>query len=657
MAVLSPVRLFLVVLLPFGAVYFLSYAFRNVNALIAGQLIAELDIGPAQLGLLTAVLFLAMAVVQIPFGIALDKYGPRRVQTPLLGIAALGAVIYAQADGFLGLFVGRAIIGIGVATSLMAGLKAIVLWAPPERIASANGMLIMMGALGAVAVTVPAETIATALGWRGVFAVFAIVSLLCGLMIAALVPEHPTTAPTSGATQSVKLREIYADPRFQRIAPISMLCIGSSWALQGLWAAPWLTHVAGFDRLTVVRHLLVMGVALATGAIVLGWITDRLKMRGIARETVLAGVAAMSLVAQLALVAGVPVPPALPWMIIAVAGAATTIVYAILPGYFAKSMSARANAALNLLHLLTAFGLQFAIGGVVDLLPEVDEKPPAAAYQAALGLLALLQFAGLAWFVVAGRLRREVVLRVRNPLLQALAPKPRLPPRDPYAAALATYAYRIGSARSQLYFWRRLGIATGALCTIMVATTMSMSSTRVVAHVLTAEREAPPVAGFAARHGRPPISTAGSGSNERNQSTPLLRREALALLPHGRERGVKHLFQCGQVLRVVLGRRDTHRFSDEVRQCLGSEISGVASIDKGDHGAVGPQLQRHRQVAHDGLHYCVRRQAQGCDPTPGAIVDDGQHVVAGLGLTLKFNRRRHRIRRADHRSGLGAIVE
>ena len=80
MAVLSPVRLFLVVLLPFGAAYFLSYAFRNVNALIADQLRAELDIGPAQLGLLTAVLFLIMGVVQIPLGVALDRYGPRRVQ-------------------------------------------------------------------------------------------------------------------------------------------------------------------------------------------------------------------------------------------------------------------------------------------------------------------------------------------------------------------------------------------------------------------------------------------------------------------------------------------------------------------------------------------------------------------------------------------------
>ena len=516
MAVLSPVRLFFVVLLPFGTAYFLSYAFRNVNALIADQLRADLEIGPTELGLLTAVLFLAMAVVQLPFGIALDRYGPRRVQASLMCLAVIGAVIDSQADGFVGLLVGRALIGIGTATSLMAGLKAIVLWTPPDRIASANGTLIMLGALGAVAVTAPAEAIVAMLGWRGVFVVFAFLSLLATLVIAALVPDHPATVATNGSTQPIKLREIYGDPRFQRIAPVSMLCIGSSWALQGLWAAPWLAHVAGFDRPTVVRHLLAMGVALAAGAMALGWITDRLKTRGIARETVLAGVAAASLVAQAALVVGMPVPPALLWMIVAIAGAATTISYAILPGYFEKSMSARANAALNLLHLLTAFGLQFAIGGIVDLWPEVDGKPPAAAYQAALAVVALLQVAGIGWFVVAGRLRREIEFRVRHPLLQALAPKQRSAPRDPYAAALATYAHRMGSARSQLHFWRRLGVAAGALCAIMVATTASMSSTWVVTHVVTADAGSPVLAGYAARHVGSPISTAGSGFNEHN---------------------------------------------------------------------------------------------------------------------------------------------
>jgi predicted MFS family arabinose efflux permease len=506
MAVLSPLRLLSVVLLPFGAAYCLSYAFRNVNALIAGQLQAELEVGPTELGFLTAVLFLGMAAVQIPFGAALDRYGPRRVQATLLCLAVLGAVIDARADGFVELLVGRMLIGIGTATSLMAGLKAIVLWTPPERIASANGTLIMMGALGAVAVTAPAETIATALGWRGVFMVLGVLALLSGLFVAAVVPEHPVTTPTKGAHPKVKLRKIYADPRFRRIAPVSMLCIGSSWALQGLWAAPWLAHVAAFDRATVVQHLLAMGLALALGAVALGWLTDRLKTRGVARETVLAGVAAASLAAQTALVVGVPVPPVLPWMIIAIAGAATTISYAILPGYFAKSISARANAALNLLHLMTAFGLQFAIGGIVDQWPRVDGHPPAQAYGGALTVVATLQGLAIAWYVVASRRRPDVVLRVRHPLLQALAPAPRSWARAPYTDALMAYALSVAAARAHVQLWRGMGVAAGVLCVAMATTVVSGTSSRVIAHVVLAGQEPPSVAGYLTQSDRLPAS-------------------------------------------------------------------------------------------------------------------------------------------------------
>ena len=524
MTVLSPVRLFLVVLIPFGAVYFLSYAFRNVNALIAGQLQADLDIGPIELGLLTAVLFLAMAVVQIPVGFALDRYGPRRVQAALLCLAIAGALICASAGGFFGLMIGRGLIGIGVATSLMAGLKAIVLWAPPERVASANGTLVMMGALGAVAVTAPAETIATALGWRGVFVVLGLLALLGCLFVAAVVPEHPTTTTINGVNQRIRLREIYADPRFQRIAPVSMMCIGSSWALQGLWVAPWLAHVADFDRPTVVWHLLAMGIALAVGAVALGWITDWLKARGVARETVLAGVAAASFAAQASLVAGVPVAPVLPWMIIAVAGAGTTISYAILPGYFAKSMSARANAALNLLHLLTAFGLQIVVGSIVDLWPEADGHSPPEAYQSALGIVAGLQLMAIAWFVVAGRRRQGIVLRVRHPLLQALAQEPKLAPRpltrSTYADALATYAQRVAAARSHLQFWRGVGVAAGVLCAAMVTATVSVTSSNVIAHVVPAGREPPSNAGYIAPSGGLPASAGDFSRDKRGPSIP-----------------------------------------------------------------------------------------------------------------------------------------
>jgi hypothetical protein len=120
------------VFLPFAIGYYLSYLFRTINALIAAPLTLEIGLDAGELGLLTSVYFLTFAAAQIPIGILLDRFGPRQIQSVLLIAAALGAALFAVADNYLLLFVARALVGLGVAASLTAGLKALVLWFPKE---------------------------------------------------------------------------------------------------------------------------------------------------------------------------------------------------------------------------------------------------------------------------------------------------------------------------------------------------------------------------------------------------------------------------------------------------------------------------------------------------------------------------------------------
>jgi predicted MFS family arabinose efflux permease len=87
----------------------------------------------------------------------------------------------------------------------MAGLKAIVLWFPPERIALANGWFIMLDALGAVTATAPAEIVLSHMGWRGVFAVLAVMTAVSALVVLLVVPErrHSATPDTPGNALSI----------------------------------------------------------------------------------------------------------------------------------------------------------------------------------------------------------------------------------------------------------------------------------------------------------------------------------------------------------------------------------------------------------------------------------------------------------------------
>ena len=174
---------------PFACGYFFSYLFRTVNAIVAPAFRTEVDLDAADLGLLSAAYFLSFAACQIPLGMVIDRYGPRRVQGSLYGAAALGAFLFSQSDGVVALTTARALIGIGVSGGLMAALKAIVQWFPRDRIAIVNGWYLTAGGLGALGATVPVEIGMSLYGWRGVFVILAVGTLLAAITILVVVPD------------------------------------------------------------------------------------------------------------------------------------------------------------------------------------------------------------------------------------------------------------------------------------------------------------------------------------------------------------------------------------------------------------------------------------------------------------------------------------
>ena len=137
------------VLLPFAAAYYVSYVFWLISPLISTSLARGLNLSSSDLGVLGSSYVLALMVAQLPLGVLIDRHGPRRVQSVCLMIATAGAVIFVLGDTLAALIVGRIMIGFGVATVLITGLKSIAIWFPPNYVATANGLLVALGALGA----------------------------------------------------------------------------------------------------------------------------------------------------------------------------------------------------------------------------------------------------------------------------------------------------------------------------------------------------------------------------------------------------------------------------------------------------------------------------------------------------------------------------
>ena len=391
-------RLVARVFLPFAAGYYLSYLFRTINALISDRLISDTGLGTADLGLLTSVYFLVFAAAQIPIGVLLDRFGPRRVQSCLLLVAAAGAGLFAISTGLVSLLLARAMIGIGVAAALTAGLKSIVLWFPRERVALLNGYMIMLGSLGAVTATAPAEHLLAWMGWRQLFEILAAATSATAVLIYVVVPERiiiPSTASIPSTLSSV-----FGDRRFWRIAPLSATCVGSAWSLQGLWALPWLTDVEGLDRESLVGQLFIMSIVLCGGAWLFGTTVHCIRRRGVGAETILAVVAVLFIAAEFALILRAPLPSILPWSVVAIVGTATVVSFTIIADYFPPELAGRANGALNVLHFGWAFLAQYGTGLILEQWSTQDAHRPVFAYQVAFGFNVALQIASFVWFAL-----------------------------------------------------------------------------------------------------------------------------------------------------------------------------------------------------------------------------------------------------------------
>lgn len=177
------------VYLPFAAGYFLSFLFRTVNAVLAPALLRDLGLSSSSLGLLTATYFIAFASFQLPLGVLLDRFGPRRIEALLLLVAALGAFCFSRADSLAQLILGRALIGLGVSACLMAAFKAYTQWFAAEKWSLVNGLQMAAGGLGALATTKPVQWMLRWTDWRGVFFGLALFTLLVAVLVLWIVPE------------------------------------------------------------------------------------------------------------------------------------------------------------------------------------------------------------------------------------------------------------------------------------------------------------------------------------------------------------------------------------------------------------------------------------------------------------------------------------
>jgi predicted MFS family arabinose efflux permease len=390
------------VFLCFALGYLLSYALRAINAVIAPPLMAEIGLSNADMGLLSSAYLASFGCMQLPLGIWLDKYGSRRIEAALLLVAALGAAVFASSSSLAGLWIGRALIGIGVSACLMAAFKAYRQWFPPERQSQLSSWMLVAGTAGALTATVPVTMALPSIGWRGVFWIVAALAVTMSAAIFFLlrdVERRFGPASAQGGAQG-GYGAIFGSAYFWRMGILGLVNTGIFIALQTLWAGPWMTTVLGKSQAETGSILFAFNFVLLLAYLAQGWMAPRLAARGWNTHRMIGvGIAGM-LAAQAGMLLSSAPQAWLWWLMLALFVPVNTLVQSNVALAFPASVAGRANSAYNLQLFVGAFATQWGFGVLVDLF-KAHGMAAAGAFRATLAVVLALQLAAFLHFLLS----------------------------------------------------------------------------------------------------------------------------------------------------------------------------------------------------------------------------------------------------------------
>jgi MFS family permease/flagellar motor switch/type III secretory pathway protein FliN len=387
--------------LPLALGCFLSVLFHRIDAVVADEVMTDLALGEGTAGILTAAFLLAFAASLLPSGIAIDRFGPRTVQSVMMGVVAFAALICSLSTGPFSLAVGRILLGVSTASALLAGIKAVVTWFPRSHLGLGMGCLLAVAGLGALAAGGPAATFMRSYGWGSLFILLAFLAMICAILTALLVPAR-TAATGDAPDQDHGLPCVLRDPIFRRFAPFAAVVVGTVWAMQSQWLVGWLVARNGLEITDIISRLGLITVGQTAGSLAWGALADWSVRKGLSAASVFAGAVALSVCMQLAAIVGIVSPTSFVWNAFLVAGATAVLPFVVLSAHFPPAYTARACASLSVLQYVAALVIQWAMGLVVAIWPQAASgETTATAYAVAFMVPLALQCAALAWFLFA----------------------------------------------------------------------------------------------------------------------------------------------------------------------------------------------------------------------------------------------------------------
>ncbi|QCI67177.1 MFS transporter [Phreatobacter stygius] len=381
--------------------YIISIFFRLFLSVLATRIMADMRIGATELAVMSSSWFVTFAVMQLPVGWALDRFGPRRTVLPLMLVGAVGVCLFPFAPNAILGSLAMALIGIGCSPVYMSAVYVFARNHPPAQFGLLASLLIGIGSIGNFVGTVPLALLADGFGWRATMMMLGVLYGVAFALAAVFLKDPPRIDGKADSGIFSGLGAIVSTRLFWLLVPIVFFSYAVAVALRGLWIAPYLAEVIELTPAQQSNAAMLMAMAMTSSAFLFGWIENRW---GQAKALVVAGNLAMA--AALALLAATAVQTAVAataiFVFIGFCGFSYTILMAHARPFFPDHLVGRGMTLLNFVFIAGVVAVQTGSGWLIDdgLGQGLD---PAVTFARMHGALAAVLFVSTLVYMVAPR--------------------------------------------------------------------------------------------------------------------------------------------------------------------------------------------------------------------------------------------------------------
>jgi MFS family permease len=381
----------------FALGYFISTLLRAITATISPELVSEFNLTSGELGLLGGGYFLGFASVQIPLGYLLDSKGPRKIVSYFLSLSIVGLILFATAQNLTMLLISRVLIGVGVGACLMGPLTAYRIWFQDETQQRANSWMLMVGAIGMLSSSLPVQFFLPIIGWRAIFLSLALLTLACIILIVIFIPKWQPKSIDNKHLNESKLSTVWKNPLFKSLVPMGFFSYGGLFAIQTLWAGPWMIRVSGYTPEESAQGLFIIYLCMLISFLVWGYFVPKFSKNVNDAIRLLKIGAPLSLCVLMLIIYLGPKAGSIHWALFIVSSIFLSLTQPAVGMAFSLSNAGKALTSFNLLIFIGAFFIQWIIGLIIDAgiafnLSEIDSFKVAMTFVLITSLLSYLFF-------------------------------------------------------------------------------------------------------------------------------------------------------------------------------------------------------------------------------------------------------------------------